>query len=80
MELHPHNELNATALPQQGSFSCLNTVSEIKTFQTFYRGFHKSKGYFDCAFLMQVTDNNLYLKASFPVYLEIKVIEGKERV
>lgn len=29
---------------------------------------------------MQVTDNNLYLKASFAVYLEIKVIEGKERV
>ncbi len=27
---------------------------------------------------MQVTDNNLYLKASFAVYQEIKVIEGKE--
>ncbi len=27
---------------------------------------------------MQVTNNNLYLKASFAVYQEIKVIEGKE--
>lgn len=27
---------------------------------------------------MQVADNNLYLKASFTVYLKIRVIEGKE--
>lgn len=53
---------------------------KLKPFKFSSQGFHKSKGYFDCAFLMQVTDNNLYLKASFTVYLEIKVIEGKERV